>query len=255
MEFIDTHSHLYLKEFDNDIHETIDRALDAGITKIVLPNIDSFSIGPLHYISDSYPDLFIPLMGLHPTSVRDNFEKELEIIFKQFKKYSYKGIGEIGLDHYWDLTFKDEQLAVFKKQLDFAVEMNLPVIIHARDSFREILNIIHLPEYSSLHGIFHAFTGDHSLAEEIIALGFKLGIGGIVTFKNSGLNEVVRLTDLEHLVLETDSPYLTPVPYRGKRNESSYLYFIAERIAEIKGVPVEEVAKITTRNAKVIFSI
>jgi TatD DNase family protein len=255
MEFIDTHSHLYLKEFTPDIHETINRAILVNICKIVLPNIDSESIIPLHDLTNKYPDSLIPLMGLHPTYVKENFEKELEVIFKQFETFPYKGMGEIGIDHYWDLTYKEEQLIAFKMQLDFALKMNLPVVIHARDSFREILDVIKTPEYSTLYGIFHAFTGDNSLAEEIIGLGFKLGIGGIVTFKNSGLSEVIKKTGIEHLVLETDSPYLAPVPYRGKRNESSYIRLIAERIAEIKDIPLEKVAEITTRNAKEIFSI
>jgi TatD DNase family protein len=255
MQFIDTHSHLYLKEFESDINEVLDRARKEEISKIILPNIDSSSITSLHDLTNRYPDLCIPLMGLHPTNVKGNFEKELELIFNQLDKFSYKGIGEIGIDLYWDKTYKEEQMAAFKMQLNYALKKNLPVVIHARDSFREILDIVKVSEYTGLKGIFHAFTGNNLLAMEIIGLGFKLGIGGIVTFKNSGLAEVIRNINLEHLVLETDSPYLAPVPFRGKRNESSYVRLVAEKIAQVMGKSLEEVAEVTTRNAKEIFSL
>ncbi len=255
MQFIDTHSHLYLDEFNEDIPDVIHRARNEYVDKIILPNIDSSFILPLHNLVNRYPDVCIPLMGLHPTHVKENFKKELEIIFNRLDNYPYKGIGEIGIDLYWDKTHLEEQLTVFKMQLTHALQKNLPVVIHARDSFREILDVVKLSEFSGLKGIFHAFTGDKGLALEITRLGFKLGIGGIVTFKNSGLAEVVRHIELEHLVLETDSPYLAPVPYRGKRNESSFVRLVAEKVAEVKGVSLEEVAEVTTRNANDVFSL
>lgn len=255
MQFIDTHAHLYLKEFNDDLNLVIDRAKEMGVIKIVLPNIDASSILPLHVLSDRYPNLCIPLMGLHPTQVKENFAEEMEIILNRFEHFSYKGIGEIGIDLYWDKTHQVEQIAAFKIQLDFALKNHLPVVIHARDSFREILDILNTHEYSGLSGIFHAFTGDKELAMEITGMGFKLGIGGILTFKNSGLADAIRDVSLRHLVLETDSPYLAPVPFRGKRNESSYVRLVAEKLAELKDISVEEVAEVTTRNATEVFSL
>jgi TatD DNase family protein len=255
MFFIDTHAHLYLEEFRNDIQEIMKHADNEHIKKIILPNIDSSSILPLHNLVDLYPDVCIPLMGLHPTYVNENPESELEKIEAQLRTYPYLGIGEIGIDLYWDKSFITQQIMVFKYQLDLALEMRLPVVIHARDSFNEIMQVVRLTKYAGLKGIFHAFTGSAELAEEITSLGFKLGIGGILTFKNSGLQQAIQNIALEHLVLETDSPYLAPVPHRGKRNESSYIRLVAEKLAEIKRVSIEEVAEITSHNAEKLFSL
>lgn len=255
MTFIDTHSHLYLKQFDNDIDEVINRAIEAGVGKIVLPNIDSKSIESLHNLSDRYSDTCVPLMGLHPTHVKDNYQEELALVFARFEQFEYKGVGEIGIDLYWDKISLKQQQYAFEQQLDFALKNDLPVVIHARDSFNEILEIIRRNHFDGLKGIFHAFTGDHELAEEIIDLGYLLGIGGIITFKNSHLSEVIGAIDLCHLVLETDSPYLAPVPYRGKRNESSYVTIIAEYLAKVKNVGIDKVAEITTANAKRLFRL
>jgi TatD DNase family protein len=252
MELIDTHSHIYLRDFRNDIDEVVSRALKNSVKKILLPNIDSGSVIPLHALCDSYPDVCYPMMGLHPRSVKENYKDELKKLWKQLEKREYIAIGEIGIDLYWDRTFIKEQRYVFEKQVEYAVENEMPVIIHARESFGEIFGI--LDRFGELPGgIFHAFTGNQEQADRAIEIGFKLGIGGIVTFKNSGLDRVVKHIDLKHIVLETDSPYLTPVPYRGKRNESSYLIHIAEKIAEIHSVSLDEVSTYTTRSVYELF--
>jgi len=255
MLLIDTHSHIYLPEFDNDLSDVIRSAIDAGVGKIILPNIDSSSIQRIHKLETLYPDYCIPLMGLHPTSVKEDFKDELKKITDQFNKYQYKGIGEIGIDLYWDKTFIREQIYVFEKQLSLAVQTDLPVIIHARNSFEEIFTSIAKPQFKGLKGIFHAFTGNSEQAKTIIEKGFKIGIGGILTYKNSGLEEIIKSIDLQHIVLETDSPYLPPVPFRGKRNESSYIRYIANKLAEIKNVTVNEIFRETTMNAIDIFKL
>ena len=255
MIFIDTHSHLYLSQFDNDIDEVINRACEAKVEKIILPNIDSKSIKPLHSICSRYPDLCIPLMGLHPTHIKEDYQDELNAVVDQLSQYKYKAVGEIGIDLYWDKTYLLQQQQAFEQQLNYALENGLPVVIHARDSFHEILEIVGETKYSDLQGIFHAFTGDIKVAEQVVDRGFLLGIGGIVTFKNSNLYDVIASIDLCHLVLETDSPYLAPVPYRGKRNESSYIPIIAEYLAQIKKTGIDEIAEITTANAQRLFRI
>ena len=252
---IDTHSHIYLGQFKTDIAEVIQRAREEHVTAIILPNIDSSTIGSMHKLVSGYPGYLIPLMGLHPMHVKENYREELKTVKKQFENYAYKGIGEIGIDLYWDKTYFKEQAYVFEEQLSLALTNNLPVVIHARESFHEILNIVKKKKYRDLRGIFHAFTGDKSLAKEIIHLGFKIGIGGIVTFKNSGLAETVESIDINHIVVETDSPYLAPVPFRGKRNESCYLKYIVEKLAEVKDISVDEVIRITTQNAIDVFGL
>lgn len=255
MSYIDTHAHLYLEHFSADIDEVIERSSGVDVSTIILPNIDSKTISPLHKLVDSYPDTCIPLMGLHPTHVKENYQEELEKILVQFNKYSYKGVGEIGIDLYWDKTYLRQQQYVFETQLDLASRMNLPVVIHSRESFDEILEIVRDKRFEGVQGIFHAFTGNGELAEEIIDLGYLIGIGGILTFKNSQLSNEIAAIDLNHLVLETDSPYLAPVPYRGKRNESSYVPIIAEYLAKITNVTPGQVAEITTNNARKLFGI
>lgn len=255
MQLIDTHAHLFLDDFADDIDQVVRRSMSNGIDKIVLPNIDSKSIGPLHELSEKYPQFMVPLMGLHPTHVKDDYRSELGIILDQLEKYPYKAIGEIGIDLYWDKSFLEQQIEVFEQQLDAALLFSLPVIIHARDSFNEILNSIRKLKYKGVTGIFHAYTGTADLAREITSKGFLIGIGGILTFKNAHLSEVVNEIDIKHIVLETDSPYLAPVPYRGKRNESSYLIHIVEKLAEIKGLTIEEAGNITSQNAMKLFNI
>ncbi len=255
MQLIDTHAHLYLEDFDDDLEQTIQRSINKQVDNIILPNIDSSTFQRLHRLTDRFPENCVPLMGLHPTHVKESYETELEKVLSRFDLYDYKGIGEIGIDLYWDKTFLREQIIVFERQLALAVTKNLPVVIHARDSFDEIFQSILKTQFAGLRGIFHAFTGTRGQAELVIAKGFKIGIGGIVTFKNSHLSEVVQSIDLDHIVLETDSPYLAPVPYRGKRNESSYIRIIAEKVAEIKGISIEEVAERTTKNAIELFNL
>jgi TatD DNase family protein len=225
------------------------------VQKILLPNIDSTSIGPMNELVRSFPGICHAMMGLHPTSVKENFRQELEIIEKELKKGTYEGVGEIGIDLYWDKTFLKEQQITFAAQLDLSLHHDLPVVIHARESFGEILDVLEGYKNKGLKGIFHAYTGDVDTAKKIAGMGFHLGIGGILTYKKSTLPEVVRETDLHKLVLETDSPYLSPVPHRGKRNESAYIPFIAEAIGQIKNLSLNEVATITTENVLNLFSL
>lgn len=250
---VDSHSHIYSEEFSSDRNEVIARAIKAGVNKIVMPNIDSSTIKPMLDLADSNPDFFIPLIGLHPTSVKEDFHKELEIIEYWFNKRKFAGIGEIGIDLYWDKTFINEQIEVFKTQIGWAKKRRIPIVIHVRDSFQEVLEVLQQEKEESLTGVFHSFTGDADQAAQVIDLGFKIGIGGIVTFKNSGLDIIVQNIDLQHILLETDSPWLAPVPYRGRRNEPAFITAVAAKIASLHGISVEEVARITTTNAKQLF--
>ena len=251
--FVDTHSHIYSEEFSSDRSEVIANALKSGVSKIILPNIDSSTIKPLLDLTISNPDLFIPLIGLHPTSVKEDFQKELEIIEYWLNKRKFSGIGEIGIDLYWDKTFINEQLEAFRIQIGWAKKAGIPIVIHVRDSFPEVIEVIEQEKGESLRGVFHSFTGTADQAAHVIELGFKIGVGGIVTFKNSGLDAVVRQIKLEHILLETDSPWLTPVPHRGRRNESAYISIIAAKVAELHNTSCEEVGRITTQNAKQLF--
>ncbi len=250
----DTHTHLYSEQFNDDIVEVIKNSLEKGIERFFLPNIDSSSIDGMLSLEKEYPKHCFPMMGLHPCSVGENYLEELKIVKNWLDKKSFCAIGEIGIDLYWDKTFFKEQQDAFSTQIQWAKEKNLPFVIHCRDAFDEIFEIMDELNDEKMRGIFHCFTGNIDQANHIINYGgFKLGIGGVVTFKNSGLDKVVEQLDIEHLVLETDSPYLAPVPYRGKRNESSYLYNIADKISDIYQISIEEVAKITTENSKEVF--
>lgn len=252
---IDTHSHIYSEDFNSDIDEIVQNAYNNGVKKIVLPNIDSGSIKRLIDLSNSYPHICYPLMGLHPTSVAADYKEELEAIEYWLDKHKFYGIGEIGVDLYWDRTFINEQKDAFRYQIKLAKSNKFPIVIHLRNSFDEVFEIVQQEQDGSLKGIFHCFTGDEVEAKKIIDLGFLLGIGGVLTFKNSNLSEVIEKIDLKNLVLETDSPYLAPVPKRGRRNESSYLVYVAQKLAEVYQIPIEEVAEITTSNARNIFGI
>lgn len=252
---IDTHSHIYSTEFIHDREEIIQRAYSNDVRKIILPNIDSSSVKNLLDLVDTYPHICIPLMGLHPTSVNHDYQEELQVVEYWLKKRKFYGIGEIGIDLYWNTSFLEEQTHAFRFQLELARRYELPVVIHVRDSFDEVYNVLKQEKDIKLNGVFHSFTGTYEQAQLIIELGFKIGIGGIITFKNSGLDEVIKKIDPSHLVLETDSPYLTPVPFRGKRNESSYLVYIAQKIAELHQMTVGDIAKITTENARKLFGI
>lgn len=255
MIFCDTHTHLYLPEFDTDRADSIEAAIAAGVKYMFLPNIDQTSVDPMLAISREFPRSLFPMLGLHPTSVKANANEELEKVLSRYPEECYVAIGEIGIDLYWDKTFLAEQIEVLRRQFDFALEKNLPLVIHSRDSFHEILKVMDEYKSSHLRGIFHAFSGSYETAKIILSRGFLLGIGGVLTYKNAKLPEVIAKVGLEHLVLETDSPYLTPVPKRGQRNESANIPLIAAKIAEIKGVSLEEVAQRTSSNALTLFNI
>lgn len=252
----DTHTHLYSEQFKDDIDEVVQKAIDLGITRFFLPNIDSGYTNALLALAKKYPDNMFRMMGLHPCSVKADYQQELEQVEKMLSEHQVVAIGEIGIDLYWDKTFFKEQQTAFRHQIRLAKANNLPFVIHCRDAFDEIFEILDEENDENMRGIFHCFTGSLEQAQKIINYGgFKLGIGGVVTFKNAGLDKVVEQLDLAHLVLETDAPYLAPVPYRGKRNESAYLTEIATKIASLKQVSLEEVASITTKNSIEVFGV
>ena len=251
--FVDSHCHIYSEEFSIDRDEVIARAQSAVIERIVLPNIDSSSIKAMLDLTDSRTGLFFPLIGLHPTSVREDFRKELQIIEYWLTKRKFFGIGEIGIDLYWDKTFLSEQIEAFKIQIDWAKQFNIPIAVHVRDSFTEVMEVLREKREDSLRGVFHSFTGTIEQANQIIELGFKIGLGGIVTFKKSGLDSVIPEIGLQNILLETDSPWLAPVPHRGRRNECAYITSIASKIAALHQTDIDEVAQITSRNAQELF--
>ena len=255
MILVDTHTHLYLEQFDEDRAEVVESAIDEGVKWMLLPAIDSTSLEDMKKLHRQFPDNCLPMIGLHPTSVKDNYEEELELVVEELQSGNYIAVGEIGIDLYWDKTHAEQQKDAFRKQLRLAKKYGLPVSIHIRDSFELAYPIVKDELTDELRGIFHCFTGTRAEAKQIMDVGFKMGIGGIVTFKNSGLGEVVKTIPDEFLVLETDAPFLTPTPFRGKRNQSAYLKYIAEKLAEIKSKSIEEIAEITTRNAIDVFHI
>ncbi len=256
--WIDTHTHLFLPEFKEDIQEVIDRATAANVRKMLLPNIHAASVKPLKHLCDRFSDCLIPMMGLHPCYVNESWETELETIREELEKNTntYCAVGEIGIDLYWDKTYREQQKQVFQTQLKWAKQLHKPVAIHVRNAFDEVFEIIEKEIDENLKGVFHCFTGNKIQAERILSYqSFYFGIGGVVTFKNAGVDKVVKDIPLEKIVLETDSPYLAPVPYRGKRNESSFIPFIAKKLAEIKNVDIETVARQTTLNAQKLFNV
>lgn len=254
MNLIDTHCHLFLPEFDHDRDEMIRRALDSGVIRFVLPHVDSNTTEGLLELARKYPGQCLPLMGLHPTSVNAEFENELKHAEYLLNSGRFYGIGEIGIDLYWDQSFLLQQQEAFHIQLEWAHRMNLPAIIHVRNSYQETLAGIRKAGLPGLTGIFHCFSGTEEEAREISEMGFLLGIGGVVTFKNSNLDKVLRNIDLSKIVLETDSPYLAPVPYRGKRNEPAYLVHVVSKLAEIYGTSPDHIAEQTTRNSGRLFN-
>jgi TatD DNase family protein len=255
MQLIDTHTHIYLQEFDADRDEVINRSVQNGVVKLLMPNIDIDSVSQMLAVENRYPGICYPIIGLHPTSVKEDFESQLDKLENLAAGNKFYAIGEIGIDLYWDTSHLNEQIIVFRRQVAFALNKGLPVVIHSRDSFPEVFKALEEFKGSGLKGVFHAFTGSFRDAEKAIGMGFKLGIGGIVTFKNSGLDKVVRQVGPENILLETDSPYLAPVPYRGKRNESSYLCIINNKIAEIFGMTEEKTASITWFNSVQLFGL
>lgn len=249
----DTHTHLYLEEFNDDREEMVKRALENDVKCMLLPNIDSSSINGMMELCQQFPENCFPMMGLHPTSVKENYQEELDLVNHWVEKEKFNAIGEIGIDLYWDKTFQKEQEIALAYQIELAIKHQLPIVIHMRDSFEEVYEVVKNYASPELTGVFHCFTGTPEQAEKIIELNFLLGIGGVLTFKNSGLDKVVEKIDMKYLLLETDSPFLTPMPHRGKRNESAYTRFIAEKIAEIKNISLDKVAEITTSNANQLF--
>lgn len=255
MKLIDTHAHLYLEDFQEDFDEVLHRLRQYQVEKVLLPNIDSGSIESMLMLEERNPELFIPMMGLHPTSVKEHYKQELSLVESWLGKRKFMAIGEIGIDLYWDKSYFQQQVDAFRTQIRWAKELSLPIVIHARDSFDEIFEVVEKENDETLFGVFHSFSGTVEQARHIIELGFHIGINGIVTFKNSNLDEVVKHIDMNHLVLETDSPFLAPEPKRGKRNESSFVFYIAEKVAKIYDLEVEEVAEKTSRNARELFNV
>ena len=251
----DTHTHLYSDAFEEDRSAMMQRSFDAGIKRMFIPAIDSESTHAMYELEKEYPDNVFLMMGLHPTSVKDNYKEELLHIKKQFSKRSFYAVGEIGIDLYWDKTTLEIQKDAFKTQIQLAKKHKLPIVIHCRDAFGEVFEVLETEKGKDLFGIFHCFTGTEDQAKQAISYNMKLGIGGVVTFKNGKIDQFLNNFDLKHIVLETDSPYLSPTPFRGKRNESSYLQLVCKKVAEIYGVSEEEVAKITTENSKYVFGI
>jgi len=250
---IDTHTHLYLNDFAGDIDAVIKRAGDEGVEKFYLPAIDSTETENIFALEKKYPGKCFAMMGLHPCSVKENYKEELEMVYHWLQQRKFAAIGEIGLDLYWDKTFIDQQYESFHRQIEWALQFDLPVVLHTREAVQQSIDVIKEYAGKNLRGIFHCFGGTLRNALDIIGTGFYLGIGGVITYKNSGLAEVIKEIDIKNIVLETDAPYLTPVPFRGKRNESSYLKYVVQKIAEVKNIAVEEVAEITTNNAEKVF--
>ncbi|MFY0651911.1 MAG: TatD family hydrolase [Cyclobacteriaceae bacterium] len=255
MPFVDTHAHIYNKRFHDDIEDVIKRAKDAGVERIFLPNIDSESIDGMLELEQKFPEVCVPAMGLHPCHVNENLQKELYLVEEWLDKRDFVAVGEIGTDLYWDKTNFDQQADAFNTQSELAIKHNIPVIIHCRDSIDQTIDLVEKIANSKLRGIFHCFTGTEEQANQVIGLGFKIGIGGVATFKNGGIDDLIRTIDLEHIVLETDSPYLAPVPYRGKRNEPSYVIEVARKVAELKLMNITEVGRITTQNAYNVYGM
>lgn len=250
---IDTHTHLYLPEFDQDIDEVIERAVALGVQEFYLPAIDSSTTQAMYALEKRYPERMHLMMGLHPTSVQENFHQELDHVYQELNRRSFSAVGEIGIDLYWETKTLPWQQEAFAQQIKWAQEFDLPIVIHCRESFDEIFQVLDSAQGPLPKGIFHCFTGTLEQAQHIIGLGLSLGIGGVATFKNGKIDQFLAQIPMEHIVLETDSPYLAPVPFRGKRNESSYLYQVAQRVAGIYDCPLTQVDRITTANALAIF--
>ena len=255
MKIIDTHTHLYLNQFKDDIDKVIQRSIDKGINKFIFPAIDSTHFDDMHDLKNKYPGSIYLMSGLHPTNVKENYKEELEFVVNSLKSHSYVAIGEIGIDLYWDKTYLKQQQDAFEFQIRLAIKNDLPIVIHCREAFDEIFEILDKENCTKLRGVFHCFTGTLEQANRAIRLGFKLGIGGVVTFKNGGIDKFLSQIDLKHIVLETDSPYLAPVPFRGKRNESSYITYVIDKLSEIYGLPIKKIASETTKNAEKVFAL
>jgi len=255
MRFIDTHAHIYADEFNADLVEALGEANKNGIEKIYMPGIDSSCIEAMFAIEQAYPSQCIAMMGLHPCYVKENYNVELEIVSTWLAKRKFAAIGEIGLDYYWDRTFVKEQQEAFQTQMQWALDYDLPIVIHTRNAMGETIEAVKPFAKKGLRGVFHCFSGSKESAEQIIGMGFYLGLGGVLTYKNAGVAEAIASIPMEYLVLETDAPYLAPVPYRGKRNEPAFMIEVAKKLAEIKNLPLHEVGEITSVNAEKLFAI
>ena len=255
MYIINTHSHVYDEAFDSDRDEVIQRAVSLGVGKIILPDIDSSSRERMFSVANQYPDLCFPMLGVHPTSVNENFQAELDAFYAELPKRTIVGIGEIGIDLYWDKTFLEEQIEVFSQQVEVAQKRNIPIVTHVRKAFNETYKALRDLPSQNFKGIFHCFSGSKEEAFKVIDMGFHIGIGGVLMFKTSHLDEIVKAIPREKVVLETDDPYLTPVPHRGERNEPGYVALVAEKLASVWNCPVEEVAEITSANVLSIFTL
>jgi len=251
----DTHTHLYYETDPEKLSDLMQRSLDNKVCRLFLPNVDSESIPLVFGLSERYPNHCFPMLGLHPCDVKANYKEELDSISKEIAQRKVYAIGEIGIDLYWDKSTLSIQQEAFRIQIDWAKNLGLPIVIHCREAFDEILEILNELKDDKLRGIFHCFSGTLEQAHQVIGLGFYLGIGGVLTYKNSGLDKVIQDVSLEHLVLETDSPYLTPVPFRGKPNESSYLIYVAQKLADLKQVSLDEIAEVTTQNSRMVFGV
>ena len=253
MRLIDTHTHLYLAEFEKDFEQVLDHARKAGVARFYLPAIDHVVVPAMLKLEELYPSEFFAMMGLHPCSVKENFFEELKMVEEYLFNRKFVAVGEIGLDFFWDTTFKKEQVTAFQIQMELALQYHLPIVIHTRNAMKETIEAVKPFAAKGLTGIFHCFGDTYDTAKEIVDMGFYLGIGGVLTYKNANLGEAIKHIPPGNLVLETDAPYLSPAPFRGKRNESSYLTYIAEKLAQVKNVTVEEIAEITSANAEKIF--
>ena len=250
---IDTHAHIYLEHFSEDINQVINRAFEKGIQKILLPNIDSTSIDQMLKLEEDYPGICYPMMGLHPCSVKEDFTKELQLVEEWLEKRPFLAVGEMGTDLYWDKTFWVQQKEAFHFQCELALKHNLPIVVHCRETIDETIELVREYEKSGLKGVFHCFTGTIDQGRQIADLGFYLGLGGVSTFKNGDMNQVIPHLDHTKIILETDSPYLTPTPHRGKRNEPAYIDLVAIKISEYLNLSKEELAALTTANANALF--
>ena len=255
MRIIDTHTHLYLNQYKEDVDMVIERAVEKGVDRFIFPAIDSSHLEEMHDLKKRYPENIYLMSGLHPVSVKENYKEELEIVFKSLSAHKYVAIGEIGIDLYWDKTFLKEQQEAFEIQIRLAVSNDLPIVIHCREGFNEIFEILDAEKCPKLRGVFHCFTGTLEQAQRAINLGFLLGIGGVVTFKNGGIDKFINQIDIQNIVLETDAPYLSPAPFRGKRNESSYITYVLNKLSGLYEISEIEIADITTKNAIKIFNL
>lgn len=253
---IDTHTHLFVDAFDSDRNEVVKKAIESGVEKLLLPNIDVDTISAMNQLAAEFPKSCFPMMGLHPSSVKEDWEDQLAVIERELFTKKYIAVGEIGMDLYWDKTFVEQQAEAFRRQVNWAKELKIPIAIHARDAFDEIFTILDELNDDNLTGVFHCFTGNVDQANHALSYGgFKLGIGGVLTYKKAGLDETLKSIPLDALILETDSPYLPPVPYRGKRNESAYIVHIAEKLTDVYNVPLKEIERVTTENAIELFQL